>query len=438
MILDFKEKKEELERLNLPNTYGTISSVSGYKIVSSGPKVSIGDLCSIKGEKEDILCEVIGFNGNEKYLMPFKPLYNTKEGDPVYKLDKSLSIDISEDYLGCILNGVGEIIQDNGIENKRKDTTFMYNSAPKPNERGKIDKPFVTGVKAIDGMLTMGVGQRIGVFAGSGVGKSTLLGNIVRNSSADVKVICLLGERGRELNEFIDILGDGLKDAILVTATSDESALVRLKSAYTATSIAEYFRDQGKEVLLVMDSLTRFAFAQRDIASNMGEIGVNKGFPPSVFSMLPELLERAGKNSKGAITGIYTVLVEGDDDDEIISDTVRGILDGHFMLSRKLADKKHFPALNVLRSVSRLIDSLIDENHKKALANVSAIMSFCETKEDFLALMYQRGTDKNIDAILDLYALINKFLVQGNKEDFNFEASKKFLIDNFLNINVRL
>lgn len=438
MLIDYKNKNEQLSKIVLPNSYGSISSVSGYKIVSNGPNVSIGDLCSIKGDSGDILCEVVGFKGKEKYLMPFKPLYNTKEGDRVYNLNKNLSIDISEDYLGCILNGVGEIIQDNNIKNKRKEKTYMYNSAPKPTERGKIDTTFSTGIKAIDGLLTIGVGQRVGVFAGSGVGKSTLLGNIVKNSSADVKVICLLGERGRELNEFIEILGDGLNDAILVTATSDESALVRLKSAYTATSIAEYFRDQGKNVLLVMDSLTRFAMAQRDIASNIGEIGVNKGYPPSVFNMLPELLERAGKNDKGAITAIYTVLVEGDDENEIISDTVRGILDGHFVLSRKLANKKHFPAIDVLKSVSRLVDNLVDDNHKKALNNVSSILSFCESKEDFLSLMYQRGSDRNIDRILDLHALINKFLIQGNKEDYSIEASKKFLIDNFLNINVRL
>lgn len=438
MLIDFNEKNKQLSNIILPNSYGKISSVSGYKIVSNGPNVSIGDLCSIKGEEQDILCEVIGFKGNEKYLMPFKPLYNTKEGDKVYSLNRNLTIDISEDYLGCILNGVGEIIQDNGIKDKRKEPTFLYNSAPKPTERGKIDKPFTTGVKAIDGLMTIGVGQRVGVFAGSGVGKSTLLGNIVKNSSADIKVICLLGERGRELNEFIEILGDGLKDAILVTATSDESALVRLKSAYTATSIAEYFRDKGKEVLLVMDSLTRFAMAQRDIASNIGEIGVNKGYPPSVFNMLPELLERAGKNKHGSITAIYTVLVEGDDENEIISDTVRGILDGHFVLSRKLANKKHFPAIDVLKSVSRLVDNLVEDNHKKALGNVSAILSFCESKEDFLNLMYQRGSDKNIDRILDLYSLINKFLIQSNKETFTIEASKKFLIDNFLNVNVRL
>lgn len=438
MIIDFNEKNKELSNLVLPNSFGKISSVSGYKIVSDGPNVSIGDLCSIKSNNTDIICEVIGFKGSEKYLMPFKPLYNTKEGDKVYSLNRNLTIDISEDYLGCILNGIGEIIQDNGIANKRKEQTYLYNSAPRPTERGKIDKPFTTGVKAIDGLMTIGVGQRVGVFAGSGVGKSTLLGNIVKNSSADVKVICLLGERGRELNEFIEILGDGLKDAILVTATSDESALVRLKSAYTATSIAEYFRDKGKEVLLVMDSLTRFAMAQRDIASNIGEIGVNKGYPPSVFNMLPELLERAGKNQHGSITAIYTVLVEGDDENEIISDTVRGILDGHFVLSRKLANKKHFPAIDVLKSVSRLVDNLVDDDHKKALGNVSAIMSFCESKEDYLNLMYQRGSDKNIDTILDLYSLINKFLVQSSKEAYTIEANKKFLLDNFLNINVRL
>lgn len=438
MLIDFENKKSELDKLVLPNMYGAITGVAGFKITSLGPKVSIGDLCTIKGGQGDVLCEVIGFNGKEKFLMPFKKLHNVQDGDKVYKMSKNLSVNISEDYVGCVLNGIGEIIQDNGIENKRNDSVFLYNSAPSPTERGKIDKIFKTGVKVIDGALTIGVGQRVGIFAGSGVGKSTLLGNIVKNSSADIKVIALVGERGRELNEFIEILGDGLKDAILVTATSNDSALLRLKCAYTATSIAEYFRDKGKDVLLVMDSLTRFAHAQRDIATNTGEVASVKGYPPSVFSMFPELLERAGKNAKGSITAIYTVLVDGDDENEIISDTVRGILDGHFVLSRKLANKKQFPAIDVLKSVSRLIGSLIDDDHKTALNNVSAILSFCETKEDFLSLMYQKGSDRNIDRILELHDLIIKFLKQNNTEEYSFEASRKFLVDNFLNVNVRL
>lgn len=437
-MINFAKKKKELAEVTLENCYGKISSVSGYKIISDGPKVAIGDICSIQSDHEDILCEVIGFKGQEKYLMPFNALYNTTEGDKVYKMGKDLSINISEDYLGCILNGIGEIIQDNNKVHKEKDKTYLHNPAPKPTERGHIDTVFKTGLKAIDGMLTIGVGQRIGIFAGSGVGKSTLLGNIVKNSTADVKVICLVGERGRELNEFIDILGDSIHESILVTATSNESALLRLKCAYTATSIAEYFRDQGKDVLLVMDSLTRFAMAQRDIASNMGEIGVNKGYPPSVFSMLPELLERTGKNAKGTITAIYTVLVEGDDENEIISDTVRGILDGHIILSRKLASKKHFPAIDVLKSVSRLMNSLVDDEHKTAVNNMNAILAFCQEKEDYLSLMYQKGSDANIDRILDLNDLIKKFLVQLNNESVSIEATKKFIIDNFLNINVRL
>lgn len=438
MVFDFSGIQNELNNINLSKCYGSISSISGYKISSIGPNVSIGDLCTIKGEHDDILCEVIGFKGCEKYLMPFKPLYNIQEGDKVYKEDIGLSVHISEDYLGCVLNGIGEVIQDNNIVNKRRDKISLFNSAPSPISRGVIDSKFSTGIKAIDGMLTIGVGQRVGVFAGSGVGKSTLLGNIIKNSVADVKVVCLVGERGRELNEFLNILGEDTNNCIVVTATSNESALLRLKSAYTATSIAEYFRDKGKNVLLVMDSLTRFAMAQRDIASNMGEIGVNKGYPPSVFNMLPELLERAGKNENGSITAIYTVLVEGDDDNEIISDTVRGILDGHIVLSRKLAVKKHFPAIDVLKSVSRLIDELIDDNHKQALKNMTSILAFYESKEEYLSMMYQRGTDANLDKIIDLKELINKFLVQLNGESFNFEASKQFMLDNFLNINVRL
>ena len=438
MIVDLKSKKEELNRLVLPNRYGEITSINGSKIQTLGPNVSIGDLCTIKGDSNEILCEVIGFNGREKCLMPFKPLYNVKEGDRVYSANKNLSLEISEDYLGCILNGIGEIIQDNGVKNKRKDKTFLYNPAPLPTERPPIDTIFETGIKAIDGALTIGVGQRIGIFAGSGVGKSTLLANIIQNSTADIKVICLVGERGRELPEFLSVLGDSIKDSILVMSTSNESDLIRAKGAYTATSIAEYFRDKGKDVLLVMDSLTRFAMAQRSIANNLGEIGVNKGYPPSVFNMIPELLERAGRNSKGSITAIYTVLVEGDDNDEIIADTVRGILDGHIMLSRKLADKKHFPAIDVLKSVSRLITHLIDDDHKQAIKNLSSIMAFYESKEDFLTLMYQRGSDRNIDRILDLHGIAMKFLVQDTKECYNIDTVKKFLLDNFLNINVKL
>lgn len=438
MIIDFSQKNKEINEIVLTNRYGHITSVSGYKIVSDGPNVSIGDLCSIKGENEDILCEVIGFKGKSKYLMPFKPLYSVKEGESVHRLNKNLTIDISEDYLGCILNGIGDIIQDNGIADKRKEKAFLYNPAPSPTERGKIDTIFETGMKAIDGCLTIGVGQRIGVFAGSGVGKSTLLGNIVKNSNADVKIICLLGERGRELNEFIDILGDNLKESILVTATSNESALLRLKSAYTATSIAEYFRDKGKNVLLVMDSLTRFAMAQRDIASNIGEIGVNKGYPPSVFNMLPELLERAGKNDKGSITAIYTVLVEGDDENEIISDTVRGILDGHIILSRELAIKKHFPAIDILRSVSRLMDSLVDDEHQQAINNLNSIMAYYKENESFLSIHYNRGTSANVDRILEYRETINKFLVQRKNDRYSVNASRDYLVKTFSNINVKL
>lgn len=438
MIIDYDKKNKEIQDIVLTNRYGYITSVSGYKIVSNGPNVSIGDLCSIQTESENIICEVVGFKGKDKYLMPFRPLYSVKEGEVVQRLSKNLTIDISEDYLGCILNGVGDIIQDNGVSDKRKDKVFLYNQAPSPTERGKIDTVFETGMKSIDGCLTIGVGQRIGVFAGSGVGKSTLLGNIVKNSNADIKIICLLGERGRELNEFIDILGDELKESILVTATSNESALLRLKSAYTATSIAEYFRDQGKNVLLVMDSLTRFAMAQRDIASNIGEIGVNKGYPPSVFNMLPELLERTGKNEKGSITAIYTVLVEGDDENEIISDTVRGILDGHIVLSRELAERKHFPAIDVLKSVSRLLDAITDEEHQKAITNVNAILSYCKENESFLSIHYNKGSSPNIDRILEYKDIINKFLVQRKNDKYSIKTSRDYLVKTFSNINVKL
>lgn len=438
MLIDFKNKNREIKEIVLPDRYGHISSVSGYKIISNGPSVSIGDLCSIKGEEDDILCEVIGFKGKDKYLMPFKPLHNIKDGQTVHRLNRNLSINISEDYLGCILNGIGDIIQDNSIVDKKQDKSFLYNPAPSPTERGFIDSIFETGIKAIDGCLTLGVGQRIGIFAGSGVGKSTLLADIVKKSNADVKVICLCGERGRELNEFLNSLGEGIHSSILVVATSNESPLLKIKSCYTATSIAEYFRDKGKNVLLIMDSLTRFAQAQRDVAANLGEIGVNKGFPPSVFTMLSELLERSGKNAKGSITGIYSVLVEGDDENEIISDTVRGIVDGHIIMSRELFQKRQFPAIEILKSISRTMNNVVDKDHLKAVSNLNAIMAYCAENDSYLSMYYNKGTSPNIDRILEYKDMIIKFLSQSNQDKYTVQETRDYLVKNFANINVKL
>lgn len=434
-MIDFNAKKKLINNMLIKNTYGKITYVNGYKIVSNGPDVSKGDLCKIKSKDDDILCEVIGFKGTEKFLMPLNPIHNIKANDKVYKISQTLDVNISEDYLGCVLNGIGNIIKDNNVNHKKKEKCFLYNSAPLPTERGYIDTVFSTGIKAIDGLFTIGMGQRLGIFAGSGVGKTTLLSNILKGNNADINVIALIGERGRELNEFIKILGEDIKKTIIITATSNESPLLRLKCAYTATAISEYFRDKNKNVFLVMDSLTRFAIAQREIGLNTGEIPINRGYTPSVFTMLPELLERAGKNKKGSITAVYTVLVEGDDDNEIISDTIRGILDGHIVLSRKLANKNHYPAIDTAKSISRLMDDIVDIEHKKAATNIKNILSYYYEKEDYLNIAYQQGDNEKIDTLIQLYHKIEKFLVQ-NREQYSFDDIKNILLKDFLNIEI--
>lgn len=413
-----------IEKINSTNFYyqtGYVNQVIGLTIESIGPSVSIGTLCKIKTNKGDSLAEVVGFKENKVLLMPFSDLKGVFPGCKVIAMDESFEIKVGNGLLGRILNGYGEPIDGKSLFDV-KHTYPVDNIAPHPLKRGRIDTVMPLGIKAIDGLLTVGKGQRMGIFAGSGVGKSTLLGMIARNTKADVNVLALIGERGRELKEFIDkdLKEDGLKRSVVVVATSDEPALKRLKAAYVAMAVAEYFRDQGKDVLFLMDSLTRFAMAQREIGLSVGEPPVSRGYTPSVFGIMPKLLERAGKNEKGSITALFTVLVDGDDFNEPITDTARGILDGHIVLSRVIANKNHYPAIDVLASISRIMNDIVDKEHKELANEIKRILAIYREAEDLINIgAYNKGSNPEIDRAIDLISDINAFLRQDVNEKYD-------------------
>src|SRR6056297_4181752 len=349
--------------------FGYITRVVGLIIESVGPEVSVGELCYIKSSQGDIEAEVVGFNDNKVLLMPIGVMKGITPGAKVIASGSELKIEIGNELLGEVLNGLGKPLtsEKEELDYANLKEVSVSKEPPDPLKRSRIKEPLSLGLKSIDGLLTCGRGQRLGIFAGSGVGKSTLLGMAARNTEADINVIGLIGERGREVRDFIeDSLGEeGLKRSIVVVATSDQPALLRVKAANIATAIAEYFRDQGEDVLLMMDSVTRVAMALREVGLAIGEPPATRGYPPSVFAELPKLLERTGTNDVGSITALYTVLVEGDDFNEPVSDTVRGILDGHISLSRELAEASHYPAVDVLSSVSRIMKDVVDEEHIK-------------------------------------------------------------------------
>ncbi|MEA2064297.1 MAG: FliI/YscN family ATPase, partial [Gemmatimonadota bacterium] len=342
---------------------GKVNQVVGLIIESIGPAVSLGEICRIRsrdGMRED-KAEVVGFKDNRVLLMPLGSMEGIAPGCEVVADKSMFSVGVGDALLGRVIDGLGQPIDGKG-ELKLPRRVSVYRQPPSPMERARILEPMPTGIRAIDSLLTCGKGQRIGIFSGSGVGKSVMMGMIARNTEADVNVIALIGERGREVRDFIerDLGDEGLKRSVVVAATSDQPALVRLKGAFAATAIAEYFRDLGKDVMLLMDSVTRMAMAQREIGLAVGEPPTTKGYTPSVFAMLPRLAERAGKLEHGSITGLYTVLVDGDDMDEPISDAMRSILDGHIVLSRKLASKNHYPAVDVLESISRVMIDVVE------------------------------------------------------------------------------
>ena len=406
---------------------GKITKVTGLTIESDGPIASIGELCYIYPyhETEPILAEVVGFKEGKILLMPLGEMEGIASGSTVVASGKTLRVNVGEELIGRVLDGLGNPIDGKGSINTKK-TYPVLNSPPNPLERMVISEPLPLGIKAIDGLITCGKGQRIGIFSGSGVGKSTLMGMVSRNSSADINVIGLIGERGREVREFLekDLKEEGLKKSIVVVVTSDQPALIRVKGALVTTAIAEYFRDRGNNVMLLMDSLTRFAMAQREIGLAIGEPPVTRGFTPSVFAVMPKLLERAGNSSRGTITGLYTVLVDGDDLNEPVTDTVRGIIDGHIILSRKLANQNHYPAIDVLSSVSRVMPSIVHEEHLNKANAIKDIMATYKESEDLINIgAYKMGSNNKIDRAIDLKEDIDEFLMQETLDIYPFEET---------------
>jgi flagellum-specific ATP synthase len=419
-----------LEQVNDTVHSGRVSQIVGLTIESIGPTTNIGDLCLIQPRKgRGIPAEVVGFRDQKVLLMPLSDLTGVGPGSLVTATGSPLMVPVGEALLGRILDGLGQPLDHKGYVPVTKYRS-VQGSIPQPLERQRIKDHLSVGVRAIDGVLTCGRGQRIGVFAGSGVGKSTLLGMMARHTEADVNVIALIGERGREVREFIerDLGPDGLARSVVVVATSDQPALVRIKGAMVATTIAEYFRDLGRDVLFVMDSVTRLALAQREVGLAIGEPPATRGYTPSVFALMPKLLERTGPGPTGTITAFYTVLVEGDDMNEPIADTVRGILDGHIVLNRALAEKNHYPAIDVLASISRLMVEVTSQEHQELAAKLRAALAAYAEAEDLINIgAYAHGSNPEIDEAIRLYPGITAFLRQGIDERSGFSDTLDLL-----------
>ncbi len=406
---------------------GKVVNVVGLTIESAGPDARLGDVCRIipngKEEATPIMAEVVGFKDKKTLLMPYDAVDGISLGSMVENTNEPMMVKVSKELLGMTLDGLGRPIDGSKIRGTRYP---IEATAPDPMSRAIIDEVLPLGVKAVDGLMSVGKGQRIGIFAGSGVGKSTLMGMFARNTKADINVIALIGERGREVREFIerDLGEEGMRRSVVVVATSDRPALERNKAAKTATAIAEYFRDQGKDVLLMMDSLTRFSMAQREIGLASGEPPVTRGYPPSVYSEMPKLLERAGRSSKGSITGLYTVLVDGDDFNEPITDTARSILDGHIMLNRRLAHKNHYPAIDVLQSISRCMSQIASKDHRQAAGKLKNVLATYNEAEDLINIgAYKHGSNPDIDYAIRMNKAVNEYLCQDVEEKVDFEES---------------
>lgn len=426
---------EHIENVPTLKKYGRVSRVVGLMVESQGPESSIGDVCKIHVQSarhghQIILAEVVGFKDEIVVLMPYTALQEISTGCLVEGTGATLEVKVGPELIGQVLDAMGNRFDGQSLP-KGLVTVPTENDPPNPLARPPIDERLEVGVKAIDGMLTVGKGQRIGIFAGSGVGKSTLLGMIARNTKADLNVIALVGERGREVLEFVerDLGPEGLSRSIIVCATSDQPALMRIKAAFTATAIAEYFRDKGMDVMLMMDSVTRVAMAQREIGLATGEPPATRGYTPSVFAILPRLLERTGTNEHGSITAFYTVLVDGDDMNEPIADTVRGILDGHIVLDRNLANKGQYPAINVLKSVSRLMNHIATPEHRQAAERLRELYFLYAKSEDLINIgAYKRGTSKDIDEAIQYEPLITSFLKQGFRDYVSLDQTTQEII----------
>ena len=423
----FRELIPQIRSAETMSRTGKIENIVGMSIEASGGRAAIGDICRIYSNESggQIPAEVVGFKNDHILLMPYANMSGISAGNFVRNTGKRLTLPVGPFLRGRVINALGQPID--GLEPFGRGDTFSIDSSYiNPMTRPPIRERMEFGVKAIDSLLTIGKGQRIGIFAGSGVGKSTLLGMIAKNVKADINVIALVGERGREVLEFMqkDLGEEGMRRSILVVATSDQPAMLRMKCPSVATSIAEYFRDQGYDVLLMMDSLTRFAMAQREIGLAIGEPPVARGYTPSMYAEMPKLLERSGNFQRGSITGVYTVLVEGDDTNEPIADTVRGILDGHIVLSRQLANSNHFPAIDVGASISRLMVEIVSPEHRQLASQLRDVMGVYEKNADLVSIgAYKAGTNPKLDHALQKMDAINGFLTQGIDESFSYEES---------------
>ena len=433
MAVDLSHYYGLLKDASLLRVRGRVTELTGLVIKASVPNVRVGEVVYIKSRINRVKAEVVGFQGDEVMLMPLGELQGIGPDSEVVPTGKPLTIKCGEQLLGRVLGGTGEPIDGMPLPDGMPDWS-VDRDCPDPFKRQRIERPLALGVRCIDGLLTVGEGQRVGLFAGSGVGKSTLMGQIARQAHADLSVVALIGERGREVREFIeDAMGEeGMKRAVLVCATSDQPSLVRLRAAYVATAIAEYFRERGGNVLFMLDTVTRLARAQREIGLAIGEPPARQGYPPSVFSMLPRILERTGNSDKGKCTAIYTCLVAGGDMEEPIADEVRGILDGHFILNRALGERNQWPAMDVLASLSRVMSGIVSKEHKKAAGKLRETLATYEKQRDLILLgAYQYGTDPRTDYAIDKYDAIIEFLKQDTHSDSPFEETVNKLIGLF-------
>jgi type III secretion protein N (ATPase) len=436
MAIDLSRYYSLIKDAQTVRVRGRVTELTGLIIKASVPNVRVGELVYIKSRNRgSVKAEVVGFQGDDVMLMPLGELVGIGPDSEVIPAGKPLTIKCGDALLGRVLNGIGEPMDGSPLpEDAGLVDWSVDRDCPDPFTRQRIERPLPLGVRCIDGLLTVGEGQRVGLFAGSGVGKSTLMGQIARNTQADLCVVALIGERGREVREFIeDAMGEeGMKRSVLVCATSDQPSLVRLRAAYVATAIAEYFRERGGNVLFMLDTVTRLARAQREIGLAIGEPPARQGYPPSVFSMLPRILERTGNSAKGKCTAIYTCLVAGGDMEEPIADEVRGILDGHFILNRALGERNQWPAMDVLASLSRVMSGIVTKEHKKAAGQLRELLSTYEKQRDLILLgAYQYGTDPRTDRAIDKYDAIIDFLKQDTHSNSTFEDTVSQLIGLF-------
>ena len=433
MMFKVDEYSDIINKTNTIREIGKVTEIIGLVIEADGPQSSIGDLCYIynKLNEKPVWAEVVGFRTPKVLLMPLGSMQGLQPGAVVVNTGSAMKIKVGEQLLGRVLDGLGMPIDNLGEINSQ--TLYSTKAdAINPLKRRIIKEPLSLGIKSVDGFVTIGKGQRLGIFAGSGVGKSTALAMMAKNTSADMNVIALVGERGREVREFIEkTLGtEGMKRTVVVAATSEQPSLVKIKAAHVATSIAEYFRDTGRDVLFMLDSITRISMAQREVGLAIGEPPATRGYTPSVFAEMPKLLERAGSNEKGTMTGLYTVLVEGDDLNEPISDTARSILDGHIVLSRELAHRNHYPAVDVLESISRVMPDITTEEHREAAGRIKSLLAVYKKNEDLINIgAYVKGSDKNCDEAIRLMDSINEFLQQKVEEKVEYDVTLEQLMN---------